>query len=257
MEQLFLYWFLIFTRAGAMLSILPVFSAAAVPIRMRIMVGGLLATVILPTLPSLGLDISTLSLLELVGLLISEVVIGLMLGYLGRLVLFSAALAGNIINTQLGLEMGSTLAPGEDQPMEVMGIVLQLLAIMLLLSLDLHHTLLAGFQQSYSVLPIGGGRLSNELFDQVTQTAGRTFLVAVKIAAPIIAVGIVVNVLLCMLARAVPQMNVFMEGFGIRLLIGITLLGAMFNMMAMEIANYIGQVPEDFVTVVRLLGQGS
>ncbi|MSU41424.1 MAG: flagellar biosynthetic protein FliR [Pedosphaera sp.] len=256
MEQLFLYWFLIFVRASAMLSIFPIFSAAAVPIRLRIAIGGFLATVILPTLPTLGVDLSTLSLLGLIGLLASEVVIGLLFGYLCRLVLFAVALAGNLINTQLGLDMGSMVAPGEAQSMEVMGVVLQILAIMLLLSLDLHHTLLIGFQQSYEVLPIGGGHLSNELFDQMTQICGRTFMVAVKIAAPIIAVGIVVTVLLCMLARAVPQMNVFMEGFGIRLLVGITLLGAMFNMMAMEISNYMQQIPEDFVTIVRLLGQG-
>ena len=86
--------------------------------------------------------------------------------------------------------------------------------------------------------------------------AGRTFLIAVKIASPIIAVGIVVNILRCMLARAVPQMNVFMESFGIRLLIGIMLMGSVINMAALEIANYLHQLPDDFVVVVRLLGLG-
>ena len=77
-----------------------------------------------------------------------------------------------------------------------------------------------------------------------------------EIAAPIIAVGIVVNLLLCMLARAVPQMNVFMESFGIRLLIGTMLLGSVFNLAAHEIATHLNQLPSDFINLVRLLAGG-
>ena len=142
------------------------------------------------------------------------------------------------------------------KPTEIPAVMLQMLAISLMITLDMHYTLLVGFQQSYHLLPIGGGILSDRLFDDVTLMASRTFLVGVKIASPIIAVGIVVNILLCMLARAVPQMNVFMESFGIRLLIGIMLMGSVINMAALEIANYLHQLPDDFVTVVRLLGLG-
>lgn len=255
MEGLFVNWFMIFVRAGAMLSIFPLFSATAIPVRMRIALAGFMSFLILPILP-VHVDVSNATLFGFVGLIISEISIGLLFGWLVRILMFSVTLAGHFISTQIGLQLGGMVAPGDEQPTEIPAVMLQMLAISLMITLDMHYTLLVGFQQSYHLLPIGGGILSDRLFDDVTLMAGRTFLIAAKIAAPIIAVGIVVNILLCMLARAVPQMNVFMESFGIRLLIGIMLMGSVINMAALEIANYLHQLPDDFVVVVRLLGLG-
>jgi len=255
MEGLFVNWFMIFVRAGAMLSIFPLFSATAIPVRLRIALAGFMSFLILPILP-VHVDVSNATLFGFVGLIISEISIGLLFGWLVRILMFSVTLAGHFISTQIGLQLGGMVAPGDEQPTEIPAVMLQMLAISLMITLDMHYTLLVGFQQSYHLLPIGGGILSDRLFDDVTLMAGRTFLIAVKIASPIIAVGIVVNILLCMLARAVPQMNVFMESFGIRLLIGIMLMGSVINMAALEIANYLHQLPDDFVVVVRLLGLG-
>ena len=255
MEGLFVNWFMIFVREGAMLSIFPLFSATAIPVRMRIALAGFMSFLILPILP-VHVDVSNATLFGFVGLIISEISIGLLFGWLVRILMFSVTLAGHFISTQIGLQLGGMVAPGDEQPTEIPAVMLQMLAISLMITLDMHYTLLVGFQQSYHLLPIGGGILSDRLFDDVTLMAGRTFLIAAKIAAPIIAVGIVVNILLCMLARAVPQMNVFMESFGIRLLIGIMLMGSVINMAALEIANYLHQLPDDFVVVVRLLGLG-
>ena len=114
-----------------------------------------------------------------------------------------------------------------------------------------------GFQQSYDALPIGGGTLSNALFDHVTMLCGRTFVVAVRIAAPIIAVGIVINLLMMVLARAVPTMNVFVESFSVRILVGVFLFGFTMSLSAREISNYLKQLPNDFVMVTKLLGGGA
>jgi len=256
MEQLFLNWFLVFVRAGAMLSIFPLFSASAVPVRLRIALAGFISLLVIPSLGAPPVDPAHETLLSLTGLLLREVAIGLLMGWLCRLLSFAMALAGHFIASQIGLQLGGMIAPGEEQPTETVGIILQMLAIMLLVTMDIHYALLIGFQQSYHVLPVGAGMLSELLFDDVTLIAGRTFLIAVKIAAPIIAVGIVVNLLLCMLARAVPQMNVFMESFGIRLLIGTMLLGSVFNLAAHEIATHLNQLPSDFINLVRLLAGG-
>jgi len=255
METLFVNWFLVFVRAGAMLSIFPLFSSPAIPIRMRIALAGFMAFLILPTLPA-QVDVSGATLLGLAGLIANEICIGLLFGWVVRILMFSVILAGHFISSQIGLQLGGMVAPGEENPTGITGVILQMLAIALMVTMDLHYTLLVGFQQSYHLLSIGGGVLSDRLFDDVTMMAGRTFMVAAKIAAPFIAVGIVVNILLVMLARAVPQMNVFMESFGIRLLIGILLMGSVLNMAALEISNYLHQLPDDLVIVVRILSLG-
>lgn len=256
MEVLFLTWFLVFVRAGAMLAVFPIFSAAAMPIRLRLAVAGFLA---LLTMPGVALppDVSSGDIIGTVGLVAQEVCYGLLLGGVVRLVLFSVGLAGHYIGTELGLQLSSLIAPGETTPSSTPSVILQMMTVMLLFSLDIHFELLMGFQQSYSALPIGGGTLSNALFDHVTMLCGRTFVVAVRIAAPIIAVGIVINLLMMVLARAVPTMNVFVESFSVRVLVGVFLFGFTMSLSAREISNYLKQLPNDFVMVTKLLGGGA
>lgn len=256
MAELFLTWFMVFVRAGAMLAVFPIFSAAAMPVRLRIAVAGFLAMLSMPGV-SLPNDLVIGNLVGVIGIVGQEVFYGLMLGFVVRLILFSVGLAGHYIGTELGLQLSSLIAPGETTPAATPSVILQMMTVMLMFSLDIHFELLAGFQQSYQALPIGGGSLSNSLFDYVTMLCARTFIVAVRIAAPVIAVGIVVNLLMMVLARAIPTMNVFVESFSVRILVGVFLFGFTLSLAAREITGYLKQLPNDFVVVARLLGGGA
>ena len=255
MHEFFLTWFMVFVRAGAMLSIFPIFSAAAMPIRIRIAMAGFLAMLTMPGV-ALPPDFLSLNLGGFAGIVAKEVAFGLLLGFVARLVLFAVGLAGHYIGTELGLQLSSLIAPGESQPSTTPSVMLQMLTVMLIFSLDIHFELLMGFQQSYEVLAIGAGSLSDELFAEITDLCGRTFVVAVRIAAPIIAVAIVVNLLMMVLARTIPQMNVFVESFSVRILVGVFLFGFTLSMTAREISNYLRQLPDDFVVVTRLIAGG-
>ena len=103
MEELFVNWFMIFVRAGAMLSIFPLFSATAIPVRMRIALAGFMSFLILPTLP-VRIDMSDATLFGFVGLIVSEICIGLLFGWLVRILMFSVVLAGHFISSQIGLQ---------------------------------------------------------------------------------------------------------------------------------------------------------
>ena len=100
MEGLFVNWFMIFVRAGAMLSIFPLFSATAIPVRLRIALAGFMSFLILPILP-VHVDVSSVTLFGFVGLIISEISIGLLFGWLVRILMFSVTLAGHFISTFL------------------------------------------------------------------------------------------------------------------------------------------------------------
>ena len=256
MSELFLTWFLVFVRAGAMLAVFPIFESAAMPVRLRIALAGFLAMLSMPGV-SLPNDLVIGNLVGVIGIVGQEVFYGLMLGFVVRLILFSVGLAGHYIGTELGLQLSSLIAPGETTPAATPSVILQMMTVMLMFSLDIHFELLAGFQQSYQALPIGGGSLSNSLFDYVTMLCARTFIVAVRIAAPVIAVGIVVNLLMMVLARAIPTMNVFVESFSVRILVGVFLFGFTLSLAAREITGYLKQLPNDFVVVARLLGGGA
>jgi type III secretory pathway component EscT len=156
MAELFLTWFLVFVRVGAMLAVFPIFSAAATPVRLRLALAGFLAMLTMPGV-SLPDDLVAGNLIGAIGIVSHEVFYGLMLGFVVRLVLFSVALAGHYIGTELGLQLSSLIAPGETTPSETPSVILQMMTVMLIFSLDIHFELLVGFQQSYEALPIGGG----------------------------------------------------------------------------------------------------
>lgn len=251
----FFTWLLVFVRAGSLFVIFPLFSGANVPPRLRVALAAILALLIAPGVTN-RVDPGNLQLLQLVVLLFGEITLGLFLGFVCRLIFYAVQLAGHFISTEIGLQTSTIITPTDPVPVDVPAAVLNLLAMMLFLSLDVHHILIIAFQQTYDILPIGGGGLSNALFDNITLRIGKIFILAVQIAAPLMAVGFLVSIVLMMLGRAVPQMNIFFESFTIRLLAGMVVFGFTLNLTAQHVANFLRKVPQDVFEVGRLVGGG-
>jgi flagellar biosynthetic protein FliR len=110
------------------------------------------------------------------------------------------------------------------------------------------------FQRSYHFLPIGGAGLNEETALEVIGRTSYLFVFAVQVAAPLIAVSFVIVLVFSVIGRAVPQMNVFMESFGVRVMAGLIVLGLTFQLMAQHIANFLRRLPQDILQVAQLLG---
>jgi len=248
----FYTWFLVFVRLGAFLVVLPFFSATNFPAMMRVALVALAALLLAPILPPFAFR--HLDLLDLLGLLAREIAIGLLFGFFARMIFFAADIGGVIISNELGLSMGSMMDPLSRQSEAVPGLILSLLAIITMLTLDLHHGLLLGFAKSFEVLPLGGGHLSAPLFEVVVGRTGQIFVIALQIAAPVMAVSFCITVFFAVMSRAVPQMNVFAESFGIRIAGGLVVLGFTLQIAAQHIANHLGRLPDDLPGLAQLLG---
>ncbi|HSY19241.1 MAG TPA: flagellar biosynthetic protein FliR [Candidatus Acidoferrales bacterium] len=254
MEFDFYNWMLAFVRVGAFLLALPFFSAVNFPVMMRIALAALAALMISPQLPAFSA--AHLDLFSLIGLMFREVSIGLLLGFMGRIIFYAVDIAGMIIASELGLSMGQIFDPASHQSEQVPGVMLSLLAILTMLTLDLHHGLLLGFAKTFEVLPIGGGHLSPSLFELVVGRTAQIFSVALQIAAPVMAVSFVITVFFSIMSRAVPQMNVFAESFGIRIAGGLIVFGFTLQISAQYVANHLRRIPEDLVYIGQLLNGG-
>jgi flagellar biosynthetic protein FliR len=248
-------WLLVFVRASGLFLIFPLFSAPNVPVRVRLALAGFLGLAVASNLAN-PVDLASLNLGQTVLLLFKEVSIGIFLGFICRLVFYAVQIGGHFISTEIGLQTSTLITPTDAVPVDVPGAVLNLLAMMLFLSLDVHHTLIIAFQQSYLVLPIGGGGLTDALYHDLTWRVGRVFLLSVQIAAPLIAIGFLLSTILMMLGRAVPQMNIFFESFTIRLLAGMIVFGLSLTLAAQRMADYMRRVPHDVLEVGKLLGGG-
>src|SRR5258708_20525499 len=150
-------WMMVFVRAGALLSVFPLFSAQPAPVQIRLALGALVAFLVAPSLPPT--DVSSLHFLGLVGLFAVEAGIGLLLGIITRLIFYALEFAGSLVAMEMGLNLASTFNPLSRDRSEAAALVLFYLAAMLLLTLDLHHWILLGFHKSYWWSPSSGGPL--------------------------------------------------------------------------------------------------
>jgi flagellar biosynthesis protein FliR len=244
-------WLMVFLRASAMLAVFPVFSARNFPIQLRLALGVLLAGMVAATLPVNAVQAS--DFWGLAGMMAVELGVGLIIGFVCRLVFFMLEIAGSIISVEIGLSMPPGLNPLTDTSMPTTSLLLYYLAAMLWLSLDMHHWMLIGFQKTYTYLPIGAAHLSQALVADMIGRTGGMFTIALQMAAPLLAVSFIISLVFAVLGRAVPQMNVFAESFAVRPLAGLSVFGLTLDLMSQHIMNYFHRLPEDMLRVAQAL----
>ncbi|MCX7866926.1 flagellar biosynthetic protein FliR [Limisphaera sp. VF-2] len=245
-------WMLVFLRVGAFLQVLPFFSAINFPPVMRVAMAAFIALLLGPFLPPF--DPGPLTLGQWTALMARELCIGLLLGFVARMVFYAVDLAGNIIGLETGLNLGALMDPFQRQTIGAPGLVLFLLAAVVMLTLDLHHWMLAGFWRTYSVLPVGQMNLNAPLFETLVRHSALIFVVALQMAAPVIAVSAVIMLVFSLFSRAVPQMNVFAESFAFRIGGGLLVFGLTLHLTAQYVFNYLHRLPDDLLVVARLMG---
>ncbi|MEY2410408.1 MAG: flagellar biosynthesis protein FliR [Verrucomicrobiota bacterium] len=245
-------WLLVFVRISAMLAIFPLFSMQNFPVAMRLALAALISFLVAPLLPPLA----TLpaGFIGMIGWIAIEAGFGLMLGFVSRLFFYVLEFAGSLIAMEMGLNMAATFNPFSNTRSEAPGLILFNLGALVFLTLNLHHHLLVALQKSFVVLPLGAGRLSPALFTDIAGRTGQIFLVGLLMAAPVIAVSFLINVVFSVVGRAVPQMNIFVESLAFRILAGLMVFGLTLNLMAQHIVNYLRRLPEDVLRVAQLLG---
>jgi len=247
-------WMLVFVRAGAFLGTLPIFTMLNVPVRVRVALAALLAVLIAPTLPPCPLE--RLPFLDWLGLFTREVLCGLVIGFVTRMVFFVSDFAGQVMGNDMGLNLATVLDPLNGHPTQIPSMVMFVLTCMLMMTLDMHHWLLTGFQYTYTLVPIGGGQLREPLFTNILNHTRRVFVAGVQIAGPMMAASFLAMLLLGFLGRLVPQMNIFAESFVVRIVCGLIVFGLTIEISAQHILNGLRRLPEDMMRVAQFLGAG-
>ena len=244
-------WMLVFVRITSYLLIFPLFSAASIPVMVRLGLGALGAFLIVPFV-SISPEIGA-SLFGFCKLFFVEVCVGLTLGLLARFIFYSIEIAGSLIATESGLMLSSNFNPITSTFGSSPGALLHWLGVVLLLALNLHHWVILGLQRSYDIIGPGAAQANPQLLLEITAKAAGMFVIALQMTAPILAASFVVTLVFSLLARAVPQMNVFSESFPVRSIAGLAVFGLTCSLLAQHIVNHLQRIPEDFIRVARIL----
>jgi len=238
---------LTFARVGTLVMLMPGVGDQLVSPRLRLAFAVLLTLVLFPTVrPLLPMQGGTIAGPALVALLFGEILVGLMLGLSVRMVLAALQTAGMVISQQLGLSYAMTVDPTQGGQQAAIGNFLALMGITLIMTTDLHHVAIQAIGRSYVLLPPDGVPGMGEAARLALKAVARGFSLGVQIAAPFIAFGILFNVGLGVLARLMPQMQVFFVAVPASVLIGmLVLLGSLGVMMGVfldDIGRYLADL---------------
>lgn len=230
LPELSFAFLLIFSRIGTMVMLLPGLGERAFPVRVRLSVALILTMVFYP-LASTFYPSPLGGIVQVIGLLIGEVAIGFVLGIAGRMMLAALQTAGTIIANQLGLAFVTSLDPSQGQQGALLGTFLSLLAIAMIFATDMHHLVIAALGQSYQIFRPGVFPETGDAAKYAAELAAGSFKIAVQISAPILIFGLIFNVGLGVLARLMPQMQVFFIAMPASIILGFIVLAVVLATM--------------------------
>ena len=210
------------TRVAALISIAPVLGARTLPRRIRLMLALALTWAILPLTP----PVPAVEPLSPTGLLIlaQQVVIGLSMGFVLRLVFAALELGGHMIATQMGLSFASLVDPQNGGQTPLLSQFYTLLGTLVFLSLNGHLLLVQLLVDSFKTLPVAAAGVDRDVLWVLANWASHLFAGAVLISLPAVASLLVVNLAFGVMTRAAPQLNIFAVGFPITLVLGLLIL---------------------------------
>ncbi|MBM7623506.1 flagellar biosynthetic protein FliR [Sporohalobacter salinus] len=214
---------LIMLRITGLFLTAPFFGSKVIPKRIKAGLVFLLTLVLKSVVDSNNLELPA-NILMLLFNFLSELTIGLIFGFITILIFASIQLAGQMISMRMGLAMANIMDPTNGSSIAVIGQFKNVLATLFFLVINGHHHLLRALKHSFDVIPLTGLSLSDALFMKLLRMAGDLFPLAFQIALPIIAVLFLTDVAFGLVARTVPQMNVFVMGLPTKLLVGTFLL---------------------------------
>jgi len=214
---------LLLVRPGMVIALTPGLGGLHVPAPVKI---GLVALIGVGLLPSVGMP-RAIPDLAMAVVVAREVAIGLSLAFAVRALMAGAEFAGHLSGQQIGFSYGATIDPQSGVRNNMLSTLYGLLATLGFLAINGHHMVLRALAESYAALPMGSGSLDASIVGSVRDILGLVFVVAFRLAAPVIVVLLVLELVVGLISRSAPSLGFMVIGYPLRLLAGLALLAAL------------------------------
>lgn len=219
----FIQFLLVFARVTGVVTSAPVFGSKVIPVYARIGLAILLALFMLP-MSKLAQNQQPASLQMLAWWLVVELTYGLASGYVAALFLQSVQMAGQLIDMQIGFGMINVFDPQFGQQVPLIGNFKYLMALVVFLALQGHHMLITAMADNFKAVPLGVQLQLGNAAEFMVDAVANMFVMALRIALPVLGTVLMTDVALGILARIMPQMNVFVVGITGKLAVGMFML---------------------------------
>jgi flagellar biosynthetic protein FliR len=215
-------WLLPFFRIGALLMAAPVFSAASVPMRLRVLLAVAVTILIEPLLPRpAGIDPLSAATLVLVA---QQVAIGVAIGFVLQLAFNALVFGGQVVAYSMGLGFAHLMDPQNGVQVPTVSQFYLIFATIAFLAVDGHLRLLALVAESFAALPVAADGITRNALWDLALWGSRLFADGLLMGLPVVAALLLVNIGMGMVSRAAPQLNIFAVGFPVTLGVGFVLM---------------------------------
>jgi flagellar biosynthetic protein FliR len=223
------------TRILGLIAIAPPFGNNSVPVQVKLMLGVMLALIVAPTIPPIP-DADPMSITGIM-ILMQQLVIGLAMGFMVRIVFAGIEMAGEVIGLTMGLGFATFFDPQTQGRSSAISQILVLVSTLVFLTLNAHLAVFAALIESFKTIPISTSLTMGFSFQKLAIWGEQIFSISLRLSLPIVAALLIANVALGILTRAAPQLNLFGIGFPITIGVGFMMLNMGLPYMLLPIEN--------------------
>jgi flagellar biosynthetic protein FliR len=245
-------FFLVFLRTGAFLVALPLIDGPSVPILFRIGLTFVVSLLLFPVL-HLGPLPFLADAFSLAVAAAGEILLGALAGVSIRLVFEGVQLAGQLMGYQMGMAIAEVLDPATEQQVALLGQFISLMASLIFLIINGHHAFIRTLVESYALVPPLGFHVNGPVLEGLVRLTAEMFVIGLKTGAPVIVALVLGTVAFGLVARSVPQMNIFIVSMPLSIAMGLIFLGLSLPHMGAYIGDLLGGVPRHAVSLLQAM----
>ena len=216
------YLLLILVRVSSFVFIAPFYGDNGVPSRVKVSISLWISVLLFYSMPVTELQYE--SVIDYAALVIKESIVGLLIGFSAFICNNIIHFSGKIIDMEIGLSMAEIFDPATMSSVGMTGSLYYYLLMLMMIVSNMHIFLLNALVDSYSLIPIGGIKLGNTMYDTVLGFMSNYFIIGFRIVLPVFASILLLNCVLGIMARVAPQMNMFAVGMQLKVMVGLFVL---------------------------------
>jgi flagellar biosynthesis protein FliR len=239
-------------RVAGFMSAIPVLFGTQTPFMLRtgatVMLSLVLFPIMFPYIPQVPFQ--TASFLFLV---FNETLVGLILGLMARLIFTAVEFGGTVIGYQMGFAAANVFDPQNQRQTSLISQFQNVFAILLFLALNIHHYFIRAAAHSYAILPPGKLDLSHAAVPYLMDLSSKMFSLSLQFSAPVLAILLLSGLILGILARTFPQLNVFLLSFPINIGISFVVIGLTLGIVSTLLRREFDSIPERISAIIQLL----
>lgn len=244
---------LIMSRIGGIFVTAPVYSNRAIPRQVKVLMTLLISMIVLAGVP-IKMPAAPAKLDYFIMLLASEMIIGMIIGFVAQFTFAAIQFAGQALDMQMGFGVTNVIDPLYGTQAPLMGSFQNLLALLLFLSTNSHYYMIAALFQSYQKIPLFGMSGDTALYEMMIDLFGNMLVTGVKIAIPVVGALFVAEVALGMIARTMPEMQVYFVGIPAKIIVGLLLMIMIMPIYMTTLQILFDRDYQDTLKILKIMG---